>query len=172
MGAVMGRAIGHQAAARLGARLLTKTNYSAIRIVEKFAFRGSTDVSGFGLLGHIAILCERESCSALINASAVPIDQAFLDPALHVGHDCMGTKNEEDFSDRWAIDDALDGIRRSICFGAETNGPLMLIVDEVVSGDVVGELRRVGFNDATVIGTIMKDRRPVLRIQSGRTTNL
>jgi selenide,water dikinase len=107
--------------------------------------RGMTDVTGFGLVGHLHHLCRESGLAAELDASAVPaIDgvEALLrdDAAISGG----SRRNAE-----WAADFATFGggvapWRRHLVTDATTSGGLLAAVAperaHTISGAVVGRL--------------------------------
>jgi len=60
---------------------MTRLNDRASRAAVASGVRAGTDVTGFGLLGHLRKLLEASSCAATIDASAVPVLDGSLDLA-------------------------------------------------------------------------------------------
>src|SRR5262249_44515218 len=66
---------------RLGAieeaiSLMSKLNAGALEAMQKAGVHAATDVTGFGLLGHLRNLAAASGCSAVVTAAAVPVLEA------------------------------------------------------------------------------------------------
>lgn len=91
-----------------------------------------TDVTGFGLLGHLVELCEGSGVSAEIEFNKVPIFD-FLEPYIQQKSMPGGTqRNWESYGDR--ISPISDG-QRSILADPQTSGGLLIAVDKNYSED-------------------------------------
>ncbi|MFG3018973.1 selenide, water dikinase SelD [Streptomyces sp. NPDC048254] len=102
----------------------------------------ATDVTGFGLLGHLYKLARASDVTAVVDSAAVP----FLDGALEAarsGHISGGTRRNlawvtphTDFGD-------ADDLTRLLLADAQTSGGL-LVAGEVPGAPVIGELVPAG----------------------------
>ena len=99
--------------------------------------RAATDVTGFGLLGHLGKMMRASSVSAVLDPAAVP----YLDgarQALAAGYVSGGTRRNLEWVTPWlagsaAADELL------LLADAQTSGGL-LIAGEVPGGTVIGEI--------------------------------
>ena len=92
--------------------------------------RAATDVTGFGLLGHLHKMCRASKVGAVIDRAAVPVIEAARD-ALRDGFVSGGTRRN------------LDWVRPHLRSGSGvTEDDLLLLADAQTSGGllVVGEL--------------------------------
>src|SRR5664279_770285 len=99
--------------------------------------RAATDVTGFGLLGHLYKLARASGVSAVIDAAAVP----YLDgarEALRDGFISGGTRRNLDWV-RPHLASSVDEGELLLLADAQTSGGL-LVVGEVPGAPVVGEL--------------------------------
>ena len=112
--------------------LATKTalNRDAADAALAAGARAATDVTGFGLLGHLHKMCRASGVGAVIERDAVPVVGGALD-ALRDGFVSGGTRRN------------LDWVRPHLRPGADvTEDDLLLLADAQTSGGllVVGEL--------------------------------
>jgi selenide,water dikinase len=99
--------------------------------------KAATDVTGFGLLGHLYKLVRASGVSAVIDAAAVP----YLDGArdsLAQGFVSGGTRRNLDWV-RPALDADVDEDELLLLADAQTSGGL-LVAGEVPGAAVIGEL--------------------------------
>jgi len=88
-----------------------------------------TDVTGFGLLGHLHIALRASGVSALIDASAVP----FLDGTRELAEAGMvpsGTRSNLEFVGPHVDWGGLDEVERLMLADAQTSGGLLIAVTE------------------------------------------
>jgi selenide,water dikinase len=117
---------------------MTALNREAAAAAIRAGHRCATDVTGFGLLGHVLKLARASGVTAVIDAAAVP----YLDGAresLAAGYVSGGTRRNLDWV-RPASD--LDRVAESealLMADAQTSGGL-LVAGEVPGAPVIGEL--------------------------------
>jgi selenide,water dikinase len=118
--------------------LMTTLNRDASSAALATGVRAGTDVTGFGLLGHLHKLCRASEIGAVIERSAVPTVEGALD-ALRDGYVSGGTRRNLDWvrphleSSPGVTDDDL-----LLLADAQTSGGLLLI-GEVPGYPVIGE---------------------------------
>lgn len=117
---------------------MTRLNRDAAAAALDAGIRCGTDVTGFGLLGHLLKLARASGVTAVIDASAVP----YLDgarEALRDGYVSGGTRRNLDWvrpdSDLSAVDEG----EALLLADAQTSGGLLL-AGEIPGAPVIGEL--------------------------------
>jgi selenide,water dikinase len=109
---------------------MTELNRSASEQAVAAGVRAATDVTGFGLLGHLYKLCRASGVGAVIERDAVPVLDAAR-AALRDGFVSGGTRRN------------LDWVRPHLRVGTDVSeDDLLLLADAQTSGGllVVGEL--------------------------------
>ena len=129
---VAGQRIGEAAPEHYRAALDTmmQLNRRGAEIMQKYGVRCATDITGFGLLGHLHKMCRASGVGAVIDRRAVPVIDAALD-ALRDGYVSGGTRRN------------LDWVRPYLRPGSGvTEDDLLLLADAQTSGGllVVGEV--------------------------------
>ena len=120
---------------------LLEQSGEALRLTDAGA-RAATDVTGFGLLGHLFKMCRASGVGAEIDAAAVPLVDGARE-ALRDGFVSGGTRRNLDWvaphldADGASEDDLL------YLADAQTSGGL-LVVGEVPGAPVVGETVAAG----------------------------
>jgi selenide,water dikinase len=122
---------------------MRRLNAAASRAAVAAGVRAGTDVTGFGLLGHLSALLNASSVTATIDADSVPI----LDGAAALadaGHVPGGTKRNahavESHTDYGTTKPAI----RTLLADAQTSGGLLLSVPEADVHDLVAMLLEGG----------------------------
>jgi selenide,water dikinase len=116
---------------------MTALNRDASHLARRAGVRCATDVTGFGLLGHLHKLCRASGVSAVVDAAAVPI----LDGArssCDAGFVPGGSRRNLDWV-RPHLDARVGEQDLLLLADAQTSGGL-LIAGEVPGHPVVGEL--------------------------------
>lgn len=151
-----GRARGAWVEAALSS--MARANAAASRVAREHA-TAATDVTGFGLLGHLASMVRASDTSAVVDASALPALPGALD-LLARGE--RSTFHEENARARrgLAIDrEILDRPEVELAFDPQTSGGLLFGVDSREVDEVLEALHAAGDSAAAVIGEVRSPRR-------------
>ena len=99
-------------------------------LAESRLVRAATDITGFGLIGHLATLCRASGVCADIDADAVPV---ISDEVVNlVKRGCVPGGSRENLSSATVIVDwkSTPNYRRILLADAQTSGGLLLCVAE------------------------------------------
>ena len=111
-----------------------------------------TDVTGFGLLGHLLELCRGARLGARIESGRLPL----LPAAVGFAREGIGpgaiARNLASFGAEVAFADAVPDWLRRIMADAQTSGGLLAAVAPEGADDVLARFRAQGFASAAVIG--------------------
>jgi selenide,water dikinase len=125
---------------------MTTLNRDAAAAAVAAGVRAATDVTGFGLLGHLLKLARASGVSAVLDSAAVP----YLDgarEALAAGYVSGGTRRNLDWVRPHADLSAVTEDEALLLADAQTSGGL-LVVGELPGYPVIGELVPAG--DVTI----------------------
>jgi selenide,water dikinase len=136
-------------------RWASRLNAGAARVIREFRVRGATDVTGFGLGGHLLEMARASGVRAQLELDALPLLQGARDLAA------MGMLPAGSFANR---DFCASLVRRSpgtdelladLAFDAQTSGGLILGVDAARVADVLRALEREG-EQGWVVGRVLE----------------
>ncbi|HSG47657.1 MAG TPA: selenide, water dikinase SelD, partial [Longimicrobiales bacterium] len=109
-------------------RTMVALNGDASQVMVRLGVKAATDVTGFGLLGHLRSLARASGLAAQVDASRVPI----LDGARELaaaGHVPGGSKrNSRDLDPDLVVGSGVDPVTRILLCDAQTSGGLLLAV--------------------------------------------
>ncbi len=124
-----------------------------------------TDVTGFGLIGHLHEMVQHSGVTANVQASAVPLLPTALDLA-EAGQIPGGSKrNREDTADsvRWH-DDIPEALRTVLC-DAQTSGGLLIAVPPARVEALVDLLREHDTPAGSIIGELVEGTPGAIRVE-------
>lgn len=130
-----------------------------VDVLEPFAVRGLTDVTGFGLLGHASEMARESKVGLEISAAHVPVIPSTYDYAaqnIFPG----GSKNNHRFlTSRGYVefDSSIDETQQMILCDAVTSGGLLIAVAGDRAEALVSALQAKGTLAAAVIGRAVAD---------------
>jgi len=135
--------------------LMATLNRKAAEIMGKYQVHACTDITGFGLLGHLAEMVLDSGCGIRVDAAAVPIIPetfGFAEKGLVPG----GGRRNRDFRQH-LVDFApsVNSTLQDILFDPQTSGGLMICVDREDAGNLLDELKSSGITEANVMGEII-----------------
>lgn len=131
-------------------------NKAACDVMQQFEVKGGTDITGFGLIGHLHKMAESSGVSIHIDCDKLPLIDSveeLLDsgcvPATafrnikSVGNDAMFAKN-------------VSLPRKMICGDAQTSGGVVMAVDNDKASQALAALLASGCSKAAIIGETVK----------------
>jgi selenide,water dikinase len=145
---------------------MTLLNAGASQAALAAGVRAGTDVTGFGLLGHLHRMLSASGVAARVRAAAVPLLPGAADLAA-AGFVSGGTRaNTERMRTAVAIDDAIPAELAVLLHDAQTSGGLLLAVPAEAAPALLGELRARGL-PAALIGEVMPGESGRVDVQPG-----
>lgn len=149
---------------RLATRSMSRLNDVGVELCEKAGIRAGTDVTGFGLLGHLGSLCEASGVTAIVEAGRLPV----LDPEILglIESGCVpgGSKENLIHAESFTRFEGVSEVMRVLLADAQTSGGLLLCVPPARLSRALAICERQGTLCAAVIGRIV--RRESIRIRA------
>ena len=144
--------------------LMAALNKNAAGIMAKFDVHACTDITGFGLLGHVAEMVEGTGVGIEIRASQVPvITEAFEFASM--GFVPAGTHKNRDFrKDMVEFSPGIDNVMKDILFDPQTSGGLLISVSKTKASALVNELKNAGVPESAVIGNVVASPAGKIRV--------
>jgi selenide,water dikinase len=138
---------------RAAVDVMATLNRGAAEAMARAGVHAATDVTGFGLLGHLHRMLAASGVSARLHADAVPLLEGARSLAA-AGHVPAGTRrNLADLAPALEIADSVDDVTRTLLADAQTSGGLLMSVPAERVGPLLEELRERA-PVAAVIGSV------------------
>lgn len=148
-------------------RWMTTLNAAAAQAAVKVGVSAATDVTGFGLLGHLLRICDASKVGAEVAYDTLPV-LAHVRNLAGRGFVPGGTKrNMEATEGRVIWADDLTETDRWVAVDAQTSGGLLLAVPRENERDLHAALEEAGVAGAVTIGRLV--RQPVGQVRVART---
>jgi selenide, water dikinase len=162
------RGMGSRALEKKTVALMSQINTVGAELAESGLVRAATDVTGYGLIGHLISLCRASGVSADINPAAVPMISEEIGELIELG--CIPQGSRDNLQAATVVVDwaQTNDAHRILLTDAQTSGGLLLCVREVHLADVLIILRKARAPVAALIGKIVKrrQRRPLICMTS------
>jgi selenide,water dikinase len=133
---------------------LNRAPLAAVRRVG-MAVHAATDVTGFGLLGHLQEMVAASGVAAQVTASRVPFFPGVRELAAADTIPGGTTRNVDAAADYTTWHEDIDGLVRSVLCDAQTSGGLLLSVAAPDAQDLIAALEREGTPAAADIGEVV-----------------
>jgi len=152
------RGIASRALRRNVIALMSKINIVGAELAERRLVRAATDITGYGLIGHLVSLCRASRVSADINPATVPMISEEIASLIELG--CVPEGSRQNLYGTTALTDweNTNDALRVLLTDAQTSGGLLLCVGEANLDAVLRILRKAGTPSAAVIGKIVPRR--------------
>ena len=139
--------------------LMSRINTVGAELAELGRVRAATDITGYGLIGHLVSLCRSSRVSADIDPNAVPKISDEISDLIE--QRCVPEGSRQNLHAATILVDwaGTDEARRILLTDAQTSGGLLLCVAEANLEKVLSLLRKAGTPSAAVIGKIVPRRR-------------
>ncbi len=109
-------------------QVMTTLNQSAAETMVSVGVKAATDITGFGLLGHLRGMMSASATSATLQAASIPILPGARELA-EAGHIPGGTRrNLDDLAPDLDFADSIDEVSRTLMVDAQTSGGLLMCV--------------------------------------------
>jgi len=130
----------------------TKLNKPGRLLADMPGVHALTDVTGFGLLGHLLELARGAQLEAQLDMAAIPL----LPGVLQLAHDGYFTgasgRNWDAYGKDVTLDAAISDAQRALLTDPQTSGGLLVSCDPGAVEEVLALFGREGFGEAAVIG--------------------
>jgi len=143
-------------------RLMAILNKKAAEIMIDFDISSCTDITGFGLLGHLAEMVCGSGAGARIDFTRVPVIEEAIDFADMGLIPTVAYENREFRREMINIGDTVPRAMQDVLFDPQTSGGLLIGVSSGDAGNLVVALHKAGIHDSAIIGTVVEE--PVERI--------
>jgi len=131
-------------------------NKYAAEIMLKYNVNACTDVTGFGLAGHLIEMQQENDFSIEINSEAIPLlpgvedaaDMGLIPGGLYRNRDYVSAKC--DFSEN------VKQIYKDVIFDPQTSGGLLISLPEKEAKFLLDDLKSAGIKSSSLFGKVVK----------------
>jgi selenide,water dikinase len=143
-------------------------NQKAAEIMTDYKVHACTDVTGFGLLGHLKEMTMASGLGARITADKVPL----LNPAREMATSGIipgGTENNLQYLADWVDwDKDISEIMKVLLCDAQTSGGLLISVAADQADKMLNDMHEAGVKHAAVIGSMVGEGKGRIKVVSGQ----
>jgi len=151
--AQMGRA--SEESLRAASETMATLNRAAAEVMRKVGAHSCTDVTGFGLLGHLANITRESEVTAEIWWEAMPLLPNVAEYAKAGIVSGAAERNREFAAEIVEVGAGVPDYAMDILYDAQTSGGLLFSVTEEAAQKALAMLRAAGCTEAALVGRIV-----------------
>jgi selenide,water dikinase len=133
----------------------TQLNTPGTRLGELASVHALTDVTGFGLLGHLLEIAKGSKVAARLDFNAIPLlpgAREFAAEGISTG---ASGRNWSGYGDRVKLGDTIGDAGRALLTDPQTSGGLLVACAPEASDEILGIFRSDGFQQAAIVGEVL-----------------
>ena len=142
----------------------TQLNTPGVALGTLQGVHALTDVTGFGLAGHLLELCRGSKLGATLDWSRVPLHPEVLALARQGLVTGASARNWTGYGAEVDLDPGLPPEAQALLSDPQTSGGLLVACDPAATGAVLDCFRHEGFKSAAVVGQVV-DGEPRVRVR-------
>jgi selenide,water dikinase len=137
-------------------RSMAELNKAAAEVMTEKSVTTATDVTGFGLMGHLAEMVSQSGVTAEVYADCVPLFDDVLD-FVKLEMISGAVERNREYAESYVTNDAQVGSEwETVLYDPQTSGGLLMAVKEEKKEEILRRLKEKGVENAEVIGKIVE----------------
>ncbi len=136
-------------------RLMATLNRDVAEVMIQYPVHACTDITGFGLLGHLAEMVDGSGLGVVLDSKNIPILSEALDYAAMGLLPAGAFKNKAFREPMVEFSSSVNPLIRDLLFDPQTSGGLLICIDRDDAAKLVDELNQKGINESAVIGEVI-----------------
>jgi len=133
----------------------TQLNRPGAKLARLPGVHAMTDVTGFGLLGHLLEMCRGAGLGAQVRMRSVPLLDEVLELADRGFITGASGRNWASYGDEVQLAPDVSRAQQALLCDPQTSGGLLVACSEAAAGDVVATFQRDGFERAAIVGKMV-----------------
>jgi selenide,water dikinase len=162
------------------AKSMAALNKTASELMLRFGAHACTDITGFGLMGHLAEMARTSGADVAVLWDDVPLFPGVLACARDGVIPGAVERNKESVADRVILARNAEPAMLDVCCDAQTSGGLLIAVAQARVRGLLARLHDEGIADAAVVGRALRagegrvflqtrGSRPIASVEVART---
>jgi selenide, water dikinase len=142
----------------------TQLNLPGMELASLAGVHAMTDVTGFGLLGHLLEMCRGGGLGARITAAQVPLLPGLWALAQSGVATGASARNWQSYGKDVRLAPRVDAPLQAVLTDPQTSGGLLVACDPDTAATVLATFERLGFAQAAVIGRL-NEGAPLVQVE-------
>jgi selenide,water dikinase len=136
------------------ARWMATLNKAGSERMAELDANACTDVTGFGLMGHLAAMAAASKVDVEITWDAIPVLPGIIECLAEGIVPGATERNRESSGSRVVAGENVEAAMLDLCFDAQTSGGLLISVPESRADELLARVRQDGMTEAAAIGRV------------------
>lgn len=135
---------------------MTTLNKIASEIAQETGVNACTDITGFGLIGHICeMIAGEKKVGVKLDINKIPIFNG-VEEFAKMGMVPGGAYRNKEFRIKFVeMSDKIPDWKKDVLFDPQTSGGLLICVSKNKVDNMVKKMRKAGIKDVTIIGEVI-----------------
>jgi selenide,water dikinase len=138
-------------------RLMATLNRDAATVMARFPIHACTDVTGFGLLGHLAEMVVGTGYGVVLRTADIPILPEAIEYAGYGLLPAGAFKNREFRAALVAFSTGIDPLIPDLLFDPQTSGGLLICIGEENADRLLDGLVKKNATESKIIGEVVAE---------------
>lgn len=139
-------------------------NRTAIETALNYEIHACTDITGFGIVGHLLEMLGGNRHQFEISYDSLPFHPNAIE-MYRKGETTGSNKGNRKMSTgHWRLESRRTTAEEDLLFDPQTSGGLVLSLPESEADDLVAALKHAGVDSASPIGRVLNAEKPLIRI--------
>ena len=136
---------------------MASLNRAASEVMVQNGATACTDVTGFGLLGHLSQMVDESGVTAEVWCDALPVFPGVMDCAKRGMFSGANERNAEYCGERAEFADDVPDEVKAVLFDAQTSGGLLIALPSERADEALAALHESGVEHSVAIGRIIEE---------------
>jgi selenide,water dikinase len=146
-------------------QLMANLNRTAARVMAAHEVHACTDITGFGLIGHLAEMVNGSDIGVAVDSRRLPILPEAIDFAAMGLIPAGAYKNREFRAGMVRTAAKVERAVEDLLYDPQTSGGLLIAVDEGEAEPLLADLLGNGVADAVIIGRVQSEPRHTIVVE-------
>ena len=135
------------------------------KLMDKFKLKACTDVTGFGLAGHLNEMIGNSKLEVTLYSDKIPLLQGAIENAK-MGIIPAGLYRNRDYLEGlYEFGTNMSQAMKDLIFDPQTSGGLLIAASDKEYNKMLEEIKSMGFTDASVVGEVSNGKKKKIFIK-------
>lgn len=148
---------------------MTTLNKAAAEVMVRHKANAGTDVTGFGLIGHLRQMVVESRVTAELWADRLPVFPGVLEYAAQGMFSGANERNADYSMACTSFDAGVSDAIKAVCFDPQTSGGLLMAIPSARADAALRDLRAAGVEAAVMVGRITEKSEGRIHVEAART---
>ncbi len=141
---------------------MVELNDKPIEVLKNYKVNACTDITGFGLMGHLTEMVKGSNVQIEVDTKEVPIFEGAIDYAQMGLFPEGGYSNKDNYEEMVIKKHDINESLEDLLYDPQTSGGLLFSVPKEIASDLLIELYSLGVDKAAVIGEVKSGKKGIV----------